>query len=133
MGAVGIVSIVLGSVVFVLRGSTLVAPAATLRWFTGAISANGPIRGMGTFVLTLGAAMAWAGASEDSTLAFILLIGGWAWVALGTGGVLFPGAARSFITAIFPANPGDRLTLWRLGGLKAVVGVLFIYFGARAL
>ncbi len=133
MSAVGIASIVLGSVAVVLRGSTIVAPEPTLRWFVGAIDKKGSIRGMGAFCLTLGPPMAWAGSSEDSILALLVLTVGRIWSVLGAAAVLVPGAIGRGIAALLPTDPDNRLAVWRLGGLKAAFGVLLIYFGARAL
>ncbi len=65
MSSVGIVAITLGVLVVCGRGTLLVAPAATLRWFKETIASNGRLRTLGAFLVTLGAAMAWAGASED--------------------------------------------------------------------
>ncbi len=134
MSAVGVVSIAMGVLFLCLRASTLVAPAATLGWFQGVVKTNGPIRVAFGVVATLGATMAWAGASEDSTLAFVLSIAGFAWVGFGTAVVLFPGALRAYVNKMLPSDAGASLTLWRFGGLKGVIaGVLFIYFGALAL
>ena len=135
MSAVGVVSIAVGVLALCLRVSTLVAPAATLRWFTGAISTNGPIRMMGTCAVILGATMAWAGASEDGTLAFILSFAGWALVVMCTPAmVLFPGAYRALFNAAMPSDANTTLTLLRMRGLAGVVASgLLIYFGARAL
>ena len=79
--------------------------------------------------------MAWAGASEDSTLAFVLSLAGWVLAGVWAPAmVLFPGAIRALYNAVLPSDTGASLTLWRFGGLKGViVSVLFIYFGARAL
>jgi hypothetical protein len=133
VSAVGVVSTAAGLVIIYLRGATLVATAPTLRWVTGALRRSGAIRLMGMVILALGAAMVWAGASEDRTLATILSIGGVAWIGLGIGALLSPGPLRGLVKAILPPDPGDRLTLWRLGGLKVIPGVLLIYFGVRAL
>ena len=134
MSTVGVVSVAVGILVFCLRVTILVAPAASLRWFKGTIETNGPIRVQGACVLTLGATMAWGGASEDSTLAFFLSVAGWAFVGISAAAVLFPGAIRAFVNAIHPSDAGASLSLWRFGGLKGViVSGLLIYFGARAL
>ena len=135
MSAVGVVTIAVGVLALCLRATTLVAPAATLRWFTGAISTNGPIRVMGTCAVILGATMAWAGASEDSTLASILSFAGWALVVMCTlGTVLFPVAYRALFNAAMPSDGNTKLTLLRMRGLAGVIAsVVLIYFGARAL
>lgn len=135
VSTVGLVSIAVGALFLCLRASILLAPAATLRWFKATMRTNGPIRIQGALVLTLGATMAWAGASEDSTLAFVLSLAGWVLAGVWAPAmVLFPGAIRALYNAVLPSDTGASLTLWRFGGLKGViVSVLFIYFGARAL
>ena len=135
MSAVGIVSIS-GGVLGVFYGdSFVVAPAALLRWFKGTIRTDGRTRIFGAFLLPLGAAMIWAGASEESTLAAILSLIGWAWVFVTTPAlVLFPGFYRGLTNAFLPSDPSRSLAGWRLLGLvRVVISVPFIYFGALAL
>ena len=143
MSAVGIVSISVGVLGVFFGGSSLVAPAALLSWFKGTIRTNGRIRIFGAFWLSLGAAMIWAGASEEgsfdvnqqSTLAFILSLIGWAWVVVMTPALmLFPGFYRGLTNAFLPSDPSGSLSGWRLLGLvRVVISVPFIYFGALAL
>ena len=134
MNPVGIVGIFLGLLVVGGRGSLLVAPEATLRWFKGLIATNGRLRLLGGFMVTLGAAMVWAGSPEDSILAGILTIFGWAGVGMSALLLLlFPGVYRAIATPFLPSDTSN-LFLWRFAGLMGViVGALFIYFGALAL
>ena len=135
MSAVGIVTITLGVLVVCGRGTLLVAPAATLRWFKETVASNGRLRTLGAFLVSLGAAMAWAGASEDSGLATFLTVFGWGF--LGTSVlflVLFPGVYRAMANPFLPSNTSGSLFLWRFRGLAGTVaGVVIIYFGALAL
>ncbi len=135
MSTVGIVSIAVGVVFACSRGVLLVAPAATLRGFKGIVETNGRIRMFGAIVLTLGAAMIWAGASEDSVLATVLTVVGWGFVGISTMGlVLFPGAYRAIANGMLPSEPTGSLIAWRFRGLVGVVaGVVLIYYGALAL
>ena len=135
MSTIGIVSIAVGVSVVCGRGLLLVAPSATLRWFNGIVETNGRIRALGAFVLALGAAMIWAGASEDSVLAIILTVVGWAFVGISTSGlVLFPGVYRAIADAMLPSDPSGSLIAWRFRGLVGVVaGVVLIYYGALSL
>ncbi len=135
MNAVGIVSIVLGVLVVFGRGFLALAPGATLRWFQRLISSDGRMRTAGTFFVALGAVLVWAGSSEDSALAGVLSVVGWAFVAGSTLLlVLFPGAYRALASEFLPSDPSGRLVGWRVRGLVGVtVGVLFIYFGVLAL
>ena len=135
VNAVGLVSIVLGVLVVCGRGFLVVAPGATLRWFQRLISSDGRMRTAGAFLVPLGAVMVWAGNSEDSGLAGVLLFVGLAFVA-GTTLllVLFPGAYRALAREFLPSDPSGRLVGWRIRGLVGVaVGVLLIYFGELAL
>ena len=135
MSAVGIVSIVAGVVAVCGRGLSLVAPAATLRWLKGTTRTNGRIRTLGACALILGASMVWAGASEDSGLATILLVGGWVVVGISTPAlVVFPGVFRAIADAILPSDARPTPTWWRVRSLAGVAaGALLIYFGALAL
>jgi uncharacterized protein YjeT (DUF2065 family) len=132
---VGVVSIVLGVVVLCSRGALLVAPAATLRWFEGVIETNARTRALGAVALALGTAMAWAGASEQSGLATILWVVGWASIGISTLALLlFPAAYRAIAEKVLPSDPDPDLSGWRVLGLFGViVGGLLIYFGALAL
>ena len=135
VNTVGIVSIVLGTLVVCGRGLLFVAPVATLRWFERLISSDGRMRTAGAFFVLLGAVMAWAGNSEDSGLAGVLLFLGLAFIAASTLLlVLFPGAYRALASQFLPSEPSGRLVGWRIRGLVgAIVGVLLIYFGVLAL
>ena len=105
VSAVGIVSIAVGVVAVCGRGLLLVAPAASLRWFKETIRTNGQIRILAAFALTLGATMVWAGASEDSVLATLLLVFGWVIVGISTPAlVLFPGGYRAIADTILPSR-----------------------------
>jgi hypothetical protein len=129
------VSIVVGVVVVCGRGALLVAPAATLHWFEGLIATNSGTRALGAFVLTLGAAMIWAGASEHNGLATVLSVVGWVIVGISTLAlVLFPAVYRAIAEAILPSAADSDLIGWRFVGLLGVsIGGLLIYFGALAL
>ncbi len=135
MNEVGIVSIVLGVLVVCGQGFQVVAPVATLGWFQRLISSDGRMRTAGAFLVAIGAVMVWAGNSEDSGLAGVLLFLGLASVAGSTLLlVLFPGAYRALAGVFLPSDSSGRLVGWRIHGLVGViVGVLLIYFGVLAL
>jgi uncharacterized protein YjeT (DUF2065 family) len=103
--------------------------------YEGVIGTNGRTRALGAVALTLGASMAWAGASEHSGLATILSVGGWAIVGSSTLAlVLFPAGYREIAQAVLPTSTDADLTGWRILGLIGVaIGGLLIYFGALAL
>ena len=135
MSAVGIVTIAFGAFLVCGRGALVVAPGATLRWFKETIASNGRLRTFGAFMATLGAAMAWAGAAEDSGLATFLTVFGWG--ILGVSAlllVLFPGVYRAIADRFLPSDTSGSLFLWRFRGLAGtLVGVLIVYFGVLAL
>ena len=134
MNAVGIVTIALGVLVVCYRGTLLVAPAPTLRWLKETIASNARTRMLGAFAMALGAAMAWAGTSEDSGLATFLTVLGW--VVLVSSAlvlVLFPGVYRTIANPFMPSDTSNFF-LWRCAGLAGLpVGVFIIYFGVLAL
>jgi len=135
MSHVGIVSIVVGVFAVIARGQLLVAPAFTVRTFKRAIETDGGIRAFGAVLLVLGAAMAWAGASEHSLLARVLFWFGWLTLA-GTTPVLmlFPKFYRSLAALFLPPDDAASFTGLRVVGLLGVaVGGVLIYFGALAL
>ena len=135
MTAVGVVSIGVGVLALCGRLATIVAPAANLRGFKRLIRTNGRMRVVGVVAVTLGATMVWAGASEESTLASVLSVVGWAIVVAGTlAGVVFPSAYRALVNKTLPSDASASLTLLRIRGLLGIIAsVLLIYFGARAL
>ncbi len=133
MSAVGIVTIALGVLMMCGRVPLLVAPEATLRWFKETIASNGRLRTLGAFPVTLGAAMVWAGVSEDSGLGTFLTVFGWGFLGASALLVLFPGVYRAIANPFMPSDTSG-LFLWRFAGLAGtVVGVLIIYFGVLAL
>ncbi len=143
MSALGIVSIAVGVLGVGYGGFVFVAPASVLRWFTRTTTTNGRTRTFGAFLLPLGLAMIWAGASEQgsldlngqSTLAFILSLIGWVLVVfMTTALVLFPGSFRAIIQAFVPSDLSGSLIGWRLLGLvRIAISAPFVYFGALAL
>ncbi len=135
MSAVGIVAIALGILVVCSRGTLLIAPAPTLRWFKQTSANNGRLRTFGAFIVTLGATMAWAGASEDSGLATFLTVFGWGFLGYSALVlVLFPGIFRAMVNAFLPSDTSGSLFVWRFRGLAGTLaGVLVIYFGVLAL
>ncbi len=140
MSAVGVVSIVAGILGVCRGGLLLVAPAAFLRWFERTFRTNGRVRVLGALLLTIGATMIWAGASEEQStlravLALILFLLGLASVGIAAPWlVLFPGAYRALVNAIVPSDASGSLIFWRMAGLAGLIlSLLLIYFGARAL
>ena len=133
MNTVGIVTIALGVLVVCGRGTLLVAPAPTLRWLKETIASNARTRMLGAFAMALGAAMAWAGTSEDSGLATFLTVSGWVVLVISALVlVLFPGIYRAMANAFLPSDTSGSLFLWRVRGLAGTLaGVLIIYFGTQ--
>ena len=134
MSVVGIVTIAFGLLVVCTRGPLAVAPAATLRRFRGLIATNRPTRILGAVVLILGAAMVWAGTTEDSSFASLLMVVG-LWIgAAGALLVILPGGYRGLVRFFLPDVAKGRLLGWRLlGVLGTSIGLLVIYIGVRAL
>ena len=135
MNTVGIVTIAFGVSILCGRGTTLVAPAPTLRWFKEAIASNARIRMLGAFFMALGGAMVWAGTSEDSGLATFLTVLGWVMLVISALVlVLFPGVYHTIANPFMPSDTSGSLFLWRVRGLAGILaGVLIIYFGVLAL
>jgi hypothetical protein len=135
MSRVGIVTIALGFLALGVRGVLLVTPAAALAWFKNAISTTGRVRVFGLVLSVLGLAMIWGGASDDSLLAYLLSLGGWASTVFSVLAlVLFPGVYQSMANTLVPADLSEDLTMWRIGGVLGVMaGVAIIYFGVLAL
>ena len=135
MSAVGIVSIAVGVFSVCARFYTLVAPAATLLWLKKITRTNASIRKMGATGLALGGAMIWAGASEETGLAGVLLFFGWAIAGMCTTLlVVFPGGYRAIIDRALSVEESDFLIFLRGRSVVGIIiGALLIYFGARAL
>ena len=111
-----------GAIILCSRGPLLVAPATTLRVFRAIIKTNARTRILGTCLVLLGAPTIWAGGSEESTLAIILMFIGWASVGVGVPAlVLFPRIYVAIADAILPADSNTDLFGWRLIGLVGVV------------
>ena len=131
MNSVALVCIILGSLIVVSRGLIVVAPATTLRWFTAMIETEARVRTLGFCVLLLPVLMIWAGSTEDTALALVLLIFGLFFLFVAIPLLLF--FPRSFMDIASAFLPTSLMT-WRLLGLMGVLfGLVLIYFGWGAL
>ena len=131
MNTVALVYIILGSLIAFSRGLIVVAPATTLRWFTAMIETEGRVRTLGLCVLLLPVLMIWAGSTEDTALALVLLIFGLFLLFVAIPLLLF--FPRSFMDLASAFLPTSLMT-WRLLGLMgALFGLLLIYIGWGAL
>ena len=135
MSAVAIVSIALGLLIMVSRGLLVVAPAATLRWFGGIIRSEARTRIFGACVSVIAAPMIWAGTSETSGLATVLLVFGVFVVVVSLPAlVFFPRAYMSFAEGFLPADSNNGLFGWRMLGLVGlVIGAALFMAGVHAL
>lgn len=143
MSAVGIVSIAIGVLGICYGGYIVLKPAALLRWFRHAVNTDRRIRVLGVCLLPLGVVLVLAGASEgagfdlngQSTLALVLSILGWAWLAFFTLPlVLAPQFIRVAIEVLVPNVLSGSLIGWRLLGIvRVAISAAFVYFGALAL
>ena len=135
MSIIGITSIFLGTVIILSRGMLMIAPGITLNGFRAIIQTSTRTRVFGLCILPLGALMIWAGYSDHSTLAEILMFFGW-WV-IGGGLILlviFPSVYIAMLEAMLPSETSTDFFGWRLLGLFGVaIGALFVYFGMLAL
>ena len=134
MSAVATATISLGLLVVCTRGPLAVAPAAALRSFRRLIATNDRTRIFGAFLVMLGAAMIWAGTTEDSTLASLLTLAGLVTSPIGTLVAIFSGWYRELAGAILPALDDESLPGWRLIGILGTsAGLVVIYVGVLAL
>ena len=113
------------------RGLIMLAPATTQRWVKDMISTETRVRALGLYALVLPALMIWAGASEDTVLAGVLLIFGLFFLLVTIPWlVFFPRSYMEIANFFLPSN----LMGWRvLGLLGAIVGLVLVYFGWGAL
>jgi hypothetical protein len=131
MSSAGIVCIIFGFLIVIYCGLIVVAPAITLRWNKDMISTETRVRTLGLYALVLPALLIWAGASEDSGLANVLLIIGLFYLLVAIPWlVFFPRSYMEFANPLLPSN----LMVWRvLGLLSAIVGLVLVRIGLSAL
>ena len=134
MNRVGLASIILGVLIVCGRAPFLFVPHAALHRVRWLVDTNGRLRALGAFIVGLAAALVWAGGVEDTGLATVLTVLGW---AMGAASVplllLFPGAYRSMVNTMLPGDASESMFLWRFAGLfGSTIGVLLIYFGVLA-
>ena len=135
MSTVGIAAIILGIMIFIGRGALVIGPATTLNWFRKLLAKDLTVRLLGVGLVPLGAAMVWAGGTESTGLANIIVIFGWLIIAISAPLlVLFPAGYRFLADLFMPDDVDGDLAGWRiLGILGAAVGLAFIFAGASAL
>ena len=124
-----------GAIIVCSRGLLLLAPAATLRGFRAMIRTDARTRTFGTCLVLLAVPAIWAGTSENSTLATVLLFIGWTVVGICIPAlVLFPRVYMNVAEASLPADSITSLFGWRVVGLLGVViGATLFWFGLLAL
>lgn len=135
MSTVGFGFMLLGAFIVCSRGPLLLAPASVLRGFRAMVKTTTRTRITGVVLLLLAASMLWAGFSEESTPATVLLFIGWIIVGICVPAVvLFPRVYMNLVDAVLPADPGDNLFGWRLLGLVGVIiGAALFRFGVHSL
>ncbi len=131
MNSVGMVCILIGSIIVLSRAMIVVAPVASLRWFNELIAKEARVRMMGICSLFMPALLIWAGTSEDTTLAGVLLIFGLFFLIVAIPWlVFFPRSYIEFSRSLLPTN----LLAWRLlGVLGVIVGLVLVNIGMDAL
>ena len=134
MSAVGIVTIAFGLLIVCTRGPLAVAPAATLRRLKRLIATNRPTRILGVIVLILAAAMVWAGTTEDSSFASLVMAVGLWMGAAAAFLAFFPRGYRGLVRFFLPEVVTGKLLGWRLRGILGTsIGLAVIFIGVRAL
>ncbi|MGI9324128.1 MAG: hypothetical protein ACR2PZ_02835 [Pseudomonadales bacterium] len=135
MSNVGIVAMIFGALIVCSRGPLLLAPVATLHWFSKAIETRTRTRVLGAFVVALAASMAWAGASQGDTLESLMFIFGVLMLLFVIPALLlFPSVYMSLASSFIPDDPSGFLFGWRMLGLVSVIiGAAIFMIGRDAL
>ena len=110
MSAAGVVTIILGLLVVISRTFLVLFPAATLRWTEDRfLQTESRTRIYGISVLPIPGLMIWAGASEDSDLAALLLIFGLFMLTALSWLVFFPRSFMDFCEIFLPPDADSKL------------------------
>jgi hypothetical protein len=117
------------------RGFFLVAPATALRSFRAIVETNARTRILGACMLLLAGPTIWAGNSDESALATVLLFLGWGIVGICIPALLlFPRLYMTIATAVLPIDSNASLFGWRIiGALGVMIGAIAFWFGLLAL
>lgn len=131
----GLASIAFGLVVIATRGSMLFVPAATLRWTHSVLAEDAKRQRVGAGLVGLGGLMIFAGWSQDSLLATVVLVFGIGTVLFAAVGLLVVPKGLSNVRQTLEPNVPIGTTMgWRLLGLGGLtIGGLFVYGGLRSL
>ncbi len=126
-----IVCIAFGGLIVVSRLMIVVAPATTMKWLKNLIGTTKRVRTTGLTVLVFPVILIWVGISEETLLAQVLLILGLFLLFFSIPWlVFFPQSFIELANWLLPSG----LMAWRvLGLLGAIVGLVLVYVGWRAL
>ncbi len=135
MNAAGIMGMVWGALFACSRGLLMVAPGVTLRGFRVMIKTHARTRVFGGCLVLIAVPTIWAGGTETSTLATVLLVLGWFVLVISVPAlVLFPRVYMAIAEAVLPAETHTDMFGWRLLGLLGfVIGIGLFWFGWLAL
>ena len=125
MSQLALVSVVAGSIVIAARAPLVLTPAASstgIRWLIGS---DTRIRVAGGFFGVIGVAMILSANGSDHDAAWVILIGGWAWVVAASVLVGNPSFYRDIVQRMLR----DPWRMRALGAIGALFGAFVVYLG----
>ena len=128
MTPLALVLVIFGLLIAISRAPFIIAPGATRAFYLKWFETDARMRGLGLLVIALGAALIWAGGTDETTIAKICFGLGLFMVTLGAVFfILLPGLARTLSNRVWNSFSEPVL---RLIGLAAVIfGLAVAWYG----
>jgi len=128
MTPLALVVVILGLLIALTRAPFIVAPSATRTFYMKWFETDGRMRGLGVFVLAIGAALIWASGTEESTLAKVAFALGLFMTVLGAVFfILLPTPARNLANKIWSSFSDPMLRV--LGCVAVIFGLAIANYG----
>jgi uncharacterized protein YjeT (DUF2065 family) len=128
MSPIALVLVIFGLLIAITRAPFVVAPAATRAFYMKWFETDGRMRVLGVFLIAIGAALIWAGNSEDNTLAQICFGMGLFMTVLGAVFfILLPAPMRKWAAKIWSGFSEPALRI--LGFVAVIFGLALANYG----
>lgn len=130
MNPLALVLVIFGLLIAITRAPFIIAPSTTRAFYLKWFETDARMRGLGVLVVALGAALIWAGGTDESTTAKICFGLGLFMAVLGTVFfILLPTPARNLSAKVW--NSFSDPALRALGFIAVIFGLAVANYGSN--